>query len=146
MSAHPHPRQSSGSGPRPSVALHLVAKDGRAVGTQGCCRECGHPFVAKRATKEFCGLACRRAYNNRKAVRGALIYDLLMTWRFDRSDGKDAAARALLGQAAALFKEEDNRERAGRRSWDDLPKWRERNTRIAAKVVGVNVAGNRRRP
>jgi hypothetical protein len=77
-------------------------------------------------------------------IRGALLYDLVMTWRWDRGDGKDAAARKLLGQAASLFKAEDDRDRDCRHSWDDLTKWRERNPRIAAKVVGVNIAGKRR--
>jgi hypothetical protein len=77
-------------------------------------------------------------------VRGALIYDLLMTWRWDRGDGKDSTARNLLGQAAVLFKAEDDRERHGRRSWDDLRKWMERNPRVASKIVGVNVDGRRR--
>lgn len=144
MTIYPYPKPSKESAARPALALHLVATDGRAVGTQGCCRECGHPFIGKRTTKEFCSAACRRAYNNRKATRGALIYDLVMTWRFDRSEGKDAVARKLLGQAASMFKMEDDSERAGRRSWDDLARWRERNPRVAAKVVGVNILGKRR--
>lgn len=77
-------------------------------------------------------------------IRGALLYDLVMTWRWDRGDGNEADARKLLGQAASLFKAEDDRERDGRSSWDDLTKWKERNPRVAAKVVGVNIAGQRR--
>jgi hypothetical protein len=43
----------------------------------------------------------------------------------------------------AAFKAEDDRERAGRRSWDDFGRVRERNGHLVATVVGVNVAGNR---
>ena len=58
---------------------------------------------------------------------------------------RSLAVRNLLGQAASLFEAGDDRERGGRHSWDDLPKWKERNPHIASKVVGVNVAGQRRK-
>ena len=141
----PDPKVSEKRALRPSVGLRLVATDGRAIGKPGICRECGNHFLAKRTTREFCSAACRAAHNNRRAIRGALIYDLLMTWRFDRGDGKDSAARDLMGRAAAAFKAEDDRDRDSRQSWDDLCKWRERNPRIAAKVVGISITGERRR-
>jgi hypothetical protein len=99
--------------------------------------------VGKRNTREFCSPSCCRTFNNRKMIRGALLYDSVMTWRWDRGDGKEAAARTLLGQVASLFNAEDGRERDGRRSWDDLTRWKERNPRVAAKVIRVNIAGQR---
>jgi hypothetical protein len=46
---------------------------------------------------------------------------------------------------AAAFKAEDDHERAGRPSWNDVDHVRARNTHLVATIVGENVAGNRRR-
>lgn len=140
----PHPQDSKERASRPALPLQLVAKDGRAIGTQGCCRECGHTFIGKRTTKEFCGAACRRAFNNRKATRGAQMYDLIMAMRFDRHDAKTYGAWKLLDRMAAAARAEDERDRAGRRSWDDVRDVKGRNAHLLATVVGVNIAGRRR--
>lgn len=42
------------------------------------CSECGKEFRKKAYNSEFCGGACRRVFNNRRAVRGAILYDLTM--------------------------------------------------------------------
>ena len=52
-----------------------------------------------------------------------------------------AGGRRMLTQLASAFRAEDERDRAGRKSWNDLRSARERNPRIFATVVGVNVAG-----
>lgn len=103
------------------------------------CRECGQPFEAKRTTRQFCGPACRSGFNNRKATRGAQLYDLVMSMRFVRAEAKDALF--LLCRAAARFKAEDERDRAGRPSWDDVETVRARNPSLLSTVVGRNVAG-----
>lgn len=47
------------------------------------CLYCTKPLL-KKAWRKFCGHNCRKSFNNRRATRGALIYDLCMKWRKDR--------------------------------------------------------------
>jgi hypothetical protein len=108
------------------------------------CRECGGAFQAKRATQEFCCAACRRVFNNRKMVRGAALYDLVMVMRHNRAAAKDLGAWTLLCRMAAAFKAVDDRDRNGRRSWDDVGKVKSRNPYLSATIVGVNVDGVKR--
>jgi len=109
------------------------------------CRECGKSFSAQRDTREFCSATCRRAWNNRRATRGSICFDAVMAWRFDRDAFEAAGGRRLLGQLASAFRAEDERDRAGRRSWDDLQRVKQRKPEIfAAVVVGRNVAGGQR--
>ena len=63
---------------------------------------------------DFCRPQCRRAFNNRRAVRGAELYDLVMAHRFDRATARDLGVLALINRAASIFREEDRRERGGR--------------------------------
>jgi len=42
------------------------------------CLECGQPFKARAYGADFCGAACKQKFNNRRATRGALLYDLTM--------------------------------------------------------------------
>lgn len=77
------------------------------------CRECHGSFKSKHYSAEFCGAACRGAFNNRRARRGAVLYDLLMieatnpeAFQRNRLDGVASAA-------IAAFKRED--EIAGRK-------------------------------
>jgi hypothetical protein len=107
------------------------------------CRECNAEFLAQRDTREFCSPRCRGAFNNRRLRRGGQFYDLVMEWRFRRTADAAAGAQSLLCRMAAAFKAEDDRDRAGRQSWDDVARVRERNSHLVATVVGVNVAGNR---
>ena len=62
--------------------------------TEKSCVECGGAFNAvSRKTaagvnkSRFCGTPCRKKFNNRRMVRGAILYDLSMTMRKDRKDG-----------------------------------------------------------
>ena len=50
-------------------------------------------------------------------TRGAEIYDLFMVLRYDRETGKLLKLWRIINRMAALFREEDRRERDGRRSW-----------------------------
>jgi hypothetical protein len=106
---------------------------------QKSCRECGASYAAQRATREFCCTACRRAFSNRRMLRGANFYDLIMAMRFDRAAAADEGAWTLLCKMAAAFKAEDDRQRGGRKSWDDVPAVRTRNSRLQSIVVGVNI-------
>jgi hypothetical protein len=109
-----------------------------------CCRECGATVFAARSTREFCDAACRRAFHNRKAIRGAVAYDFLMAWRVNREAFEAAGGRTLLTRLVAAFRAEDERDRGGRQSWDDLAKAKQRHPEFFATVVGVNVAGVRK--
>jgi hypothetical protein len=111
----------------------------------GLCRECGAALTARRATAQFCDDQCRGIFHKRKATRGALAYDFLMAWRFEREVFENAGGRNLLGRLAAAFRAEDERDRAGRKSWDDPRKAKERSAHIFATLVATNVAGVRKR-
>jgi len=107
------------------------------------CSECGKRFELKRADGEFCSAPCRRNFGNRRMLRGAAFYDLVMASRFDRDVAEAEGAWSLLCRMAAAFKAQDDAERASRRSWDNTAKVRARNPSMVAKLVGVNVAGGK---
>lgn len=92
--------------------------------TQTQCQECGNEFQAKRGHQQFCCTACRKTWNNRRAVRGAELYDFVMNWRFERKetlrDGTtvETAARAMMGRLAEMYRESDRTRRSGRRSYN----------------------------
>lgn len=89
------------------------------------CLECGRSFglrchdVEDGPTKpaDFCGRACRNAWNNRRMARGAQLYDLFMVARFDRPLAKTMKVWRYLARLASDFRQEDREERAGRLSW-----------------------------
>jgi hypothetical protein len=107
------------------------------------CSDCGKRFELKRADGEFCSAPCRRNFGNRRMLRGAAFYDLVMATRFDRDAAETQGAWSLLCRMAAAFKAEDDAERASRKSWDNTAKVRARNPSMVAKLVGVNVAGGK---
>jgi hypothetical protein len=114
------------------------------MGKIDTCRECGHPVRTKRASA-FCSAKCRATYHNRRACRGADLYDLVMGLRFDRVGAEAAGVWSLMCRMAASFRAEDERARAGRQSWDDVEKVKARNVHLLATVVADNVVGLRRR-
>lgn len=103
------------------------------------CRECGERLADQRAG--FCSKACRSRWHNRRAARGAKMYDLVMAIRFDREAAEAAGAWSLLCRMASHFRSLDERDRNGRPSWETLDQVKGRSARFSAKVVGVNVAG-----
>lgn len=52
------------------------------------CRECGEPFMGLKRHAAFCSTKCRKTWNNRRAVRGALLYDAFMAMRYERGLAK----------------------------------------------------------
>lgn len=82
------------------------------------CAECGNSFEAKRSHAKFCGIECKRVYNNRKAIRGSEIYDMFMMLRFERKYAKDEAIWGHMCALASAYKDSDKALRAGRRSYD----------------------------
>lgn len=87
------------------------------------CLECGQPFraiAAQTPAQEFCCPDDKRKFNNRRMLRGALVYDFLMASRYERGLAKTLKAWGALCRLAQTFREEDVRERAGRRSWRNV--------------------------
>jgi hypothetical protein len=110
----------------------------------GICRECGARFEAKRVSREFCSTKCRQIFHNRAAARGADLFHLFMAMRFDRAKAEAAGAWSLLCRMAAAFKLEDDHDRDGRTSWDDVEKVKARNVHLLSTVVSECVVGHHR--
>lgn len=79
------------------------------------CRECGSPLTSARA--EFCAVACRRAWNNRRAMRGAELYDLFRALRRDRREATERGLWKDICRLEEKWQIEDQRDRPGRRSY-----------------------------
>jgi hypothetical protein len=100
---------------RPLVGLALAAPAPAKVRE---CLECGGGIPAQaQASAEFCCDTCRKRWNNRRAVRGTELYDLVMIVRFDRPAAKLYAIWTLLSSIASAYRDADKVKRAGRRSW-----------------------------
>lgn len=82
-----------------------------------CCAECGERFGSNRRDAEFCSTECRKKYNNRRAQRGAELYDIVMAWRFGDGEGRINEARDLLCSLVSGYNEQDKAARPGRRSY-----------------------------
>lgn len=83
------------------------------------CQECGAPYAPGKRHGRFCSPACRKAFNNRRMLRGAELYDLYMAARYQRTDY--AGNITTMAQIAMIWREEDEKERAGRLSWSADP-------------------------
>ncbi|SEE60114.1 hypothetical protein SAMN05519104_6687 [Rhizobiales bacterium GAS188] len=81
------------------------------------CLECGDGFSPQRPHAEFCCAPCRKTFANRRAQRGADLYDLFMASRFDLATAKDLKLWRMMNRLASHFRAEDKRIREGRRSW-----------------------------
>lgn len=99
------------------------------------CLDCGEPFASPSPDAEFCGSACRQAFNTRRSKRGAELYDLLMALRHDRKAATLLKVWTLLSRCAAIYREEDRAERAGRRSWRDPAEILKRRPYLRAEVL-----------
>lgn len=80
------------------------------------CLECGNSTTAGRT---FCCQGCRLTFNNRRLQRGAALYDLFMVMRYERGKAKAMGIWAIICRLAKDFREEDERLRNGRRSWQN---------------------------
>jgi hypothetical protein len=86
------------------------------------CAECGKDEVVSRPEARFCCNPCKTSWNNRRQQRGAQLYDLLMTCRYDREVAKENNVWTLLCRMAEHFKAEDDE--AGRKSWTGFEQMR----------------------
>ncbi|HSH41625.1 MAG TPA: hypothetical protein VK973_05805 [Arenicellales bacterium] len=98
------------------------AANGKTAPSAGgaTCLECAAPLRddsphADRA--DFCGTPCRRAFNNRRAQRGAAFYDLIMALRYQRDEATELKVWRQINRLAAAYRDEDMHERGGRPSW-----------------------------
>lgn len=109
------------------------------------CRECGGPHAPARAGGEFCGSACRMAWNNRRAARGAELYDLLMACRYERPRAAALKLWRFVWRLAAQYRAEDFDQRDGRPSWRDPRKVVDERPYLHADVIARPRAGRRRK-
>lgn len=83
-----------------------------------CCDECGSTFVTNRREATFCSDEHRKAWHNRRMKRGAELYDLVMSMRFDRKHAADEGLWSQVCAMASAYNTADKTLRGGRRSWD----------------------------
>lgn len=115
------------------------------------CAECAKPFsLARDHEQMFCCTACRTAFNNRRKNRGAELYDLFMTMRFDRDTAKVNGVWAVMCRMASEWNEEDRMaftsaeeaaagiKKPGRRSFGPVRKVLERFTKYRAVRYNIN--------
>lgn len=81
------------------------------------CLECG-VTLKNTKTATFCSRVHKMRFHNRRRDRGAELYDIFMTMRFDRAKAKKHKLWSVLCSVASAYRESDNKSRAGRRSWD----------------------------
>jgi len=83
------------------------------------CQECGERYVAKKASSRFCSTSCRKTFNNRRALRGALLYDAFMAMRYDRAAAKEVGIDyKFICRIGEMFHGEDQGKRTYRRPQD----------------------------
>lgn len=82
-----------------------------------CCNECGESYTPRRMDEFFCSIPCRKAFDNRAMVRGRELYHLFMVMRYERGIAKALGVWAIMCRMAMMWKDEDDKERAGRKSW-----------------------------
>jgi hypothetical protein len=105
------------------------------------CLECGTEFQAFKRHGEFCSTTHRKAWNNRRMIRGAELYDLFMACRHERGAAKLHGYWNLMCRMASAWRDEDDRDRGGRKSWVSNGKLQDRLTPYRA----VTLTGSRRR-
>ena len=104
------------------------------------CRECGKEVTKTRANeKRFCSSACRSSHVNRRKLRGAAMYDLFMTMRYDRKNSK--GVWAVLCRMAQAWNEEDIA--AGRESFSPAREVLERHVQHVAVKHNISRRGRR---
>lgn len=86
------------------------------------CRECGSDISAsKKPEATFCSTECKQDFNNRRAKRGAEMYDLFMAMRYERPLAKSLKLFAILCGLAHRYRDEDGRKRC--RGWTPAKCW-----------------------
>lgn len=94
------------------------------------CAECGVSFASVKASR-FCSSAHRVAFQNRRVMRGAILYDLWMTNRHERGLAKTLKVLHRMTRLAMYWHEQDK----GRKTWEDARKAVARTNWAEATVV-----------
>lgn len=84
------------------------------------CLECGAPMPITKnaATGRFCTTPCRHAWNNRRKMRGPILYDLFMAVRYQRALATKWQAWLMMTRLAKAWRDEDRLHRNARCSWN----------------------------
>lgn len=72
------------------------------------------------ASSRFINADARQAWNNRRKVRGAQLYDIFMAYRYDRGAAKVLKLFSVMCKLAQTWREEDKS--LGRTSFEPLRK------------------------
>lgn len=108
----------------------------------GTCLECGDPLArhagdTRRSDTSFCCGACRKTFNNRRAMRGAELYDLYMAHRFDHRVATDLGVMQAINRLASFYRQEDQRSRNGARMPNSFHLDEEEAIALATRRIGV---------
>ncbi len=84
------------------------------------CRECGTELTPEQRKKGacFCQPAHRKAWNNRRMIRGAELYDLWMERRYARDSKAAQEALTTMSNLGRAYHDADVALRDGRKSWN----------------------------
>lgn len=86
------------------------------------CKECGAANKSIRENAQFCCHVCANIWNNRRLMRGAEMYDLVMSMRFERATAKEHELWTTLCRVSSAYRAADKTHRAGRQSWKNIKK------------------------
>lgn len=67
--------------------------------TQKTCLECRKKWTPRQYNADFCGTKCKATFHNRRAKRGAALYDAIMLGRLNQTP---ADQRALVDRVEAV--------------------------------------------
>ena len=81
------------------------------------CMECGEGYVAATTRSKFCCLPCNKTFNNRRSMRGAILYDLFMALRFERGLADKLNLWTLVCRQCMFWKMADENTRGDRNTW-----------------------------
>lgn len=107
------------------------------------CRWCGGQLYVKPTgvathngtVPDFCSAECRKMNNNLRAMRGAQLYDLFMAMRYERDLATELGLWTNACKLAQKWRMEDERQRAGRKSWGNVRAWIQANPWLNAIVL-----------
>jgi hypothetical protein len=71
------------------------------------CSECGKTYQPRQWNSAFCGTPCSKVFNNRRAMRGAIMYDLIVAQDAKPEAFASAGLEGRLDDLLAAWKEED---------------------------------------
>ena len=99
------------------------------------CPECGAAVTQPKRgqRRQFCCDAHRRAFNNRRQMRGAQLADMFMALRYDRDAANEAGVWGFMCRMAEAWRNEDRE--AGRESFGDYQKFMAENMHLNPSAV-----------